>query len=310
MKRKLGFKFTTSAAILFLFDRVAEKTGEATPCITRELAQRWSKKKPNESERYRYIRVQVLAQFSLHLCDIGIESFVPKLPPYPHGTFIPYIYSQKEVEVIFKASDKLRLGRRFMTSSLFSVPTLLRLLYSTGVRIGEALDLKEEDVNLDEKFLRIKDSKNGKQRIIPITDSLVSVCKQYVRYKDQLPLGKRKSGYFFIRLDGRKCGRESVSHWFKECLAKAAIRCVGRNSLPRIHDLRHTFAVTSLANMADAGIDLYASLPILSSYLGHQSLEATNHYVRLTSNMYPDLLKDVDMICLDVFPKTKNYETD
>ena len=132
--------------------------------------------------------MQVFAQFSCHISDRVSDSIVTKLPSYPHGTFIPYIYSQKEVEVIFKASDKLRLGRRFMTSSLFSVPTLLRLLYSTGVRIGEALDLKEEDVNLDEKFLRIKDSKNGKQRIIHITDSLLSVCKQYVIYKDKLPL--------------------------------------------------------------------------------------------------------------------------
>ena len=60
--------------------------------------------------------------------------------------------------------------------------------------------------------------------------------------------------------------------------------------------------------MADAGIDLYASLHILSTYLGHQSLESTNHYVRLTANMYPDLIKDVDVICLDVFPKLRNYE--
>jgi len=60
--------------------------------------------------------------------------------------------------------------------------------------------------------------------------------------------------------------------------------------------------------MADAGIDLYASLPILSNYLGHQGLGSTNHYVRLTANMYPDLIRDVDTICLDVFPKFKNYE--
>ena len=77
----------------------------------------------------------------------------------------------------------------------------------------------------------------------------------------------------------------------------------------RLHDLRHTFAVTSLAHMAESGIDLYASLPILSNYLGHQSLGATNHYVRLTSNMYPDLITDVNTVCLDVFPKFKNYET-
>ena len=75
-----------------------------------------------------------------------------------------------------------------------------------------------------------------------------------------------------------------------------------------MHDLRHTFAVTALAVMAEAGIDLYASLPILSAYLGHQSLDATNYYVRLTANMYPSLIKDVDMIYLDVFPKFRNYE--
>ena len=310
MKRKLGFKFTTSAIVLSLFDRVAEKSKEIGPGISKEFTERWSTKRFNESDRYRYERVRMVAQFSLFLCDLGIGSYIPKLPPFPNSTFIPYIYSQKELEAIFKASDDLRLGRRLMKSTLFCVPTLLRVLYSTGVRIGEALALKEEDVNPDEKSLCIKDSKTGKQRIIPISESLVTVCKKYIKHKNQLPILKRENGYFFVKLDGSKCGHNSVGKWFKQCLAKATIPHVGRNHLPRIHDLRHTFAVTSLANMAEAGIDLYASLPILSTYLGHQSLEATNHYVRLTANMHPDLIKDVDMICLDVFPKIKNYETD
>jgi len=309
MKRKLGFKFVTGAFLFSLFDRVAEESAETGPGITREFVERWSKKNLNESERYRYDRVRLAAQFSLYLCDLGIASYIPKLPPFPHGTFIPYIYSQKEMEAIFNAADELRLSILSMNSTLFSVPTLIRLLYGTGIRIGEALSLQEDDVNLDEKFLRVKDSKNGKQRIIPISDSLVAVCRKYVKYKYQLPLGKRKSGYFFVRLDGKKCNYVSIGVWFKKCLSEAGIRHVGRNNLPRIHDLRHTFAVNSMANMAEAGIDLYASLPILSTYLGHQSLGATNHYVRLTANMYPDLIKNVDMICLDVFPKLKNYET-
>jgi integrase/recombinase XerD len=98
-----------------------------------------------------------------------------------------------------------------------------------------------------------------------------------------------------VTLNGKKCSHISVGHWFKKCLEKAAFAHVGCNHLLRIHDLRHTFAVTSMANMAEEGIDLYASLPILSTYLGHQSLGATNHYVRLTANMHPDLIKDVDM---------------
>jgi integrase len=76
-----------------------------------------------------------------------------------------------------------------------------------------------------------------------------------------------------------------------------------------VHDLRHTFAVTSLAQMAESGVDLYAMMPILSKYLGHQSLSATDSYVRLTSEMYPALLRNIDMICLNVFPDIKYHES-
>lgn len=120
----------------------------------------------------------------------------------------------------------------------------------------------------------------------------------------------QKSPYFFVGVGGKKCNHRAVRAWFKKCLKKARISYVSRNRLPRVHDLRHTFAVSSLASMAEAGIDLYVSLPVLSTYLGHQSLERTNHYVRLTATMYPELLKDVNTVCLDVFPKYKNYEAD
>jgi len=309
MKRALGFKYQTEAIILNLIDTLAAERMEISLGITKELADSWGKKKFYESDSYQYSRICLLAQFSSYLRDLGIQSYIPKLPPFPQSTFIPYIYSQKEIEALFKASDELRLSCVEMDSCIFCMPALIRLLYCTGLRLGEALAMKMEDVNLDENYLRVRDSKNGKQRIIPISDSLTSVCKEYVRYRNQLPLGKRKSGYFFIKLDGSKCS-QNVRGWFRKCLQKAGIPYIGRWQGPRIHDLRHTFAVTSLANMAESGIDLYASLPILSNYLGHQSLKATDHYVRLTANMYPELIKDIDMICLDVFPKFRNYEAD
>jgi integrase/recombinase XerD len=309
MKRALGFKYATGAVILGQIDRLAEQRVEISLGITKEFAAKWSEKLIEESDSSQYSRISVLAQFSSYLIDLGIQSYIPKLLPYQQSTFIPYIYSQKEIDNIFRACDELRLSVLNMKSCLFCMPTLIRLLYCTGLRISEALAMRMEDVNLDESYLRVRDCKNGKERIIPISDSLTSVCKEYVRYRDQLPMGKTKSGYFFVELNGSKCG-QNVRGWFKKCLKKAAIPDIGRGHGPRIHDLRHTFAVTSLANMADSGIDLYASLPILSNYLGHQSLGATNHYVRLTANMHPDLIKDLDMICLDVFPKFKNYEAD
>lgn len=308
MKMKLGFKYRSASILLFQIDQYAKRSGETSPGITKEFAVQFAEKAPSESESHRYKRIRHLAQFSSYLCDLGIQSYIPKLPMYPHSTFTPYIYSKTEIDAIFCACDSLRLQRASMRSHLICLPALFRLLYSTGLRLSEALALTDNDVNLEENYLHVKDCKNGKERIIPISASLISVCKEYLKYRDQLPLKRTKAGYFFTKLNGSKCS--AIHHRFKECLAKAGIAYIGRGHGPRIHDLRHTFAVTALASMAEAGIDLYASLPTLSNYLGHQSLDSTNNYVRLTANMYPGLLKDINTVCLDVFPKFKNYEAD
>ncbi|CAL66204.1 tyrosine-type recombinase/integrase [Christiangramia forsetii] len=302
LKRKLGFKYTTGEFILSKIDTLADQREETTSGITKDFTRLWSERRPNESEFYRYTRISHLVQFSSYLCDLGIPSYVPRLPRFPKNTFIPYIYSQKEIHLLFKVCDELRIGMLNKNSCMICMPTLIRLLYCTGIRMGEAIALKDEDVNLEEGYLLVRDSKNGKQRIIPISQSLVSVCREYLEYRNLLPSRKTSSGYFFVKVNGHKCG-QSVRAWFKKCLDRAGIP-----GSARLHDLRHTFAVTSLAQMAESGIDLYASLPILSNYLGHQSIGATNHYVRLTSNMYPNLINDIDAICLDVFPKFKNYE--
>lgn len=310
MKVKMGCRYRTFSSIFNQVDYVADQAGETSSGITKEFTRKWSERLPNEGEFYRYRRVRLLAQFSSYLCDLGIKSYIPKLPPYPKTTFVPYIYSQREIGLLFKICDELRLQRTTMKSCLICFPALIRLLYSTGLRISEALALKNEDVNLEENYLLIRDNKNGKERIIPVSASLANVLREYVSYRDRYPFRKIRTGFFFVKLNGSKCDCSCIHARFKECLEKAGIPYIGRGQGPRVHDLRHTFAVTSLAGMAETGIDLYASLPILSNYLGHQSISSTNYYVRLTSNMYPGLLKDIDAVCFDVFPKFKNYETD
>lgn len=178
-----------------------------------------------------------------------------------------------------------------------------------GVRISEALALKTEDVDLHDGYIRILDSKNEKQRIIPISATLVSVCEEYLSYRSHLSHQGGPTGFFFVNISGNRCG-QGMRSWFRKCLEHANIPLRGDHHGPRIHDLRHTFAVNSIAGMAEAGVDLYASLPILSNYLGHQSIGATDHYVRLTASMFPDLIRDMDKTCIDVFPKFRNYETD
>ncbi len=186
-------------------------------------------------------------------------------------------------------------------------------MYATGLRVGEAVALKEADVDLKKQCLTVNDSKNGKQRIIPLDPSLVKVCQQYQYCRRQLVLGKTESDYFFIRPNGKPCSTAAIRNWFKKGLEVTGIARKGRihndkKYPPRLHDLRHTFAVTALASMAQAGLDLYVSLPILSNYLGHQSIGATDHYVRLARSYYPDLLQKAESLCIDVFPSFDRYE--
>jgi len=281
--------------------------GETQIGISKGLAEKWCERKNNESDSYKYHRGVCISQLSSYLCKIGIRSYIPRLQKCKF-TFTPYIFSKDQITAIFSASDNLRAQRKMMNSIIFVMPTLLRLLYGTGLRIGEAVALRNNEINLTDNFIIIRDSKNGKQRMIPISESLSAVCRDYVQHRNSLPLLISEDDYFFVSLNGSPCSTDAVYKWFQDIIKIAGIPFIGNHHGPRLHDLRHTFAVTSLALMAETGVDLYCTLPILSTYLGHQSFSATNAYVRLTAEMFPGLLKNIDMVCLNVFPDIKSYE--
>lgn len=306
LKRQMGFKYITEETILSLFDKFTIECGESVIGITKQLSDCWYNISPNSSDSYRYHRAVCLNQFSSYLCERGIRSYVRCLPAY-NRSFTPYIFSTRQIKVLFAGCDALRTIKRNTNSVVVILPALVRLLYGTGLRISEALALKESDVNLEDDYLVVRDSKNGKERMIPISRSVSLVCREYRKYRNRLPLGLTRDPNFFVSLRGKACKRDSIHKWFHKALRAAGI--TKNNHGPRLHDLRHTFSVHALAMMAESGSDLYCSLPILSSYLGHECLESTNQYVRLTSEMYPGLLKEVDMVCLNVFPNLEAYET-
>jgi integrase len=106
-----------------------------------------------------------------------------------------------------------------------------------------------------------------------------------------------------VSLAGATCLQGSVYNWFRKILIAAGIPHEGEHKGPRVHDLRHSYAVHALEKMARSGLDLYYSLPILSASLGHKHIQSTENYVRLTAEMYPNLLKDEKAICATLFPK-------
>lgn len=301
-KRSLGFKMEDTEERLARFDRLTIIRKESVLGISRELFDEWSKPLPQESRTNRYGRICILRQFSGYLQLIGHNSYIPKLPRY-HSTFVPYIFTQAELAAIFAVSDRLFLKRRYMYSQLCVMPTLLRMLYATGLRIGEALNLKHGDVRLDGGYVMVHTSKNGQQRMVPISLSLAEACKDYGLYKRRLGLDTGLGAHFFTALNGNRCQAVTIYEIFRTVLYKAGIPHQGRGKGPRLHDLRHTFCVNALLKMSEAGMDLYYSMPILSTYVGHRSVEATNRYVRLTAELYPRLLEKVNAAYRYIFPE-------
>ena len=310
-KQSLGYKYKRAGWALSMFDHLALEKDVAKPVITKELADQYCLKRPNETGKTRSNRVCILAQFAQFLNHLGLRSAIPKCPP-SKNMYTPYIFSKEQMQIIFMACDGLSPSYN-RNSSIHAIPALIRLLYATGLRVSEALRLEYDDVNLHSKYLMLRNTKNGKDRMVPISDTLAKVCEEYVKYRNLFPSIK-KADRFFIKADGSSISVESVYRWFRKILYKANIPHGGRALGPRLHDLRHTFSVHSLAFMSKSGSDLYCSLPVLSTYLGHKSLRGTNIYVRLTAEMYPNLIKKASLICAGVFPvtnvKKEDYETD
>lgn len=298
LKRGLGYKYITEEQLLLLFDKFVINKAETVVGITKELASEWCTRRENESESYCYHRCSILKTLSIFLCKQGIYSHIPLLPIYKNN-FTPHIFTHSEISKIFEACDNFESGNNDLRSSVFSVPAIIRMLYSTGMRIGEVIALRNVDVNLNDNFCILRDTKNGTERLISFSDSLSIVLRQYVQYRSRLPIELSANTTFFVTIIGKPCLRDCIHEMFMRILRLSGIP----KGKIRLHDLRHTFAVHSLASMAEQGIDMYANLPILMTYLGHKSLSSTNNYIRLTQEIYPELSQKIDMVCFNVYPK-------
>lgn len=305
MQISLGYKPRERGSILSSFDKWALERNEEVVCLSKELTDEWGTIRPNESEVNRYKRIQGVRLFASFLCKIGHPSYISPLPKFK-TTFTPYIFTSRQVSTFFNVCDHLDM---FVpnNAAIFILPVLFRMLYATGLRISEALSLTCNDVNLQDNHLLVRNSKNGLDRAVPVSDTLSEVLAEYLEYRNEYSkLIYNASNRFFIRSDGRDCKIDAVYRWFRKILYRAGISHGGKGIGPRIHDFRHTMACHALAHMSETGLDLYYSLPILSTYLGHQSLSATDGYLRLTAQMYPELTTKINQLSPNLFSDVYN----
>lgn len=298
-KRALGYKYQAEAEELFRFSKFSTTFNLNEPNLTKDIVQAWCARRPDEGSKNNHRRISTLRQFGLYLNSLGHKAYVAQAESHTrHYTYIPYIFTHSEIERIFINSDQL-CPRRFSTIP-FIIPVILRLLYSCGLRISEAVKLKNRNVNLQDGILTIKDSKFGKDRLIPMSQSMGHICRQYYQV---LHHHSSIDDYFFMKTNRQPVTSNNVYRRFREILWDSGISHGGKGLGPRLHDLRHTYAVHALKQAVDRGVDVYCALPILSTFLGHASVEATSQYVRLTADAFPDIRVALDDHCGHVVPE-------
>lgn len=183
MKAAMGFTISKIEYIFKELDEIYRIMPLHEPVLTKELVKAWRESRLNDSERTLYDKWSIISQFFRYMCHCGFVCYVPPMPRQKDKSFIPRVFTHEEIERFFIATDSLRFHNIQPTLCLFSMPTLFRVLYATGIRIGEALNLNIEDVNLEKGTILIRKSKNQRQRIVPITPSLEAVLHQYISYK-------------------------------------------------------------------------------------------------------------------------------
>ena len=277
-----GFQERSYTICLSIFDKFCNQHALDAPFFTEELADKWCMRRTNEASTTHYARINAIKHFLVFLQKQGYDIYVTRDIAFKQTQFQPHIYSTDETRRYFNAIDTYipRVNKK----NALQYPVLFRLLYCCGARIEETLGIRKRDVDLDEGIIRLIETKNNRERFIVLSGSLASLMK---RYADKCFYLLSDEDYIFKSFSGGRCNQDTIYEHHRLFLKSANIPFVGNSEGPRIHDWRHTFSVNAFKQMVDAGMDMYVALPILSTYLGHKTILATERYVRLTMAMFP-----------------------
>jgi integrase/recombinase XerD len=196
----------------------------------------------------------------------------------------PYVFSDEEIRRLFHAIDTQSLSE--MSNRALVDPVLFRVLYATGLRLSEALNLQLRDLDAARATLEVRDSKNRESRIVPVTRRLADTLEGYIAAAHPYP---EPAHHLFHTGDpSTPADKSTIYNRLRRYLADADIPHFAPGG-PHIHSLRHGFAVQNLRRWAADGTDLAVMLPYLSAYMGHADLRGTQYYLRLTADAYPEV---------------------
>jgi integrase/recombinase XerD len=290
IRRRLGYDLRTAERILRRFTRYAD--GEGATYIDTALFLRWHATLAEANSSTRATRLRAVRLFAQWLSSLDPAHQVPSrgLLPDSSKRSRPHIYDEREIGAIIAAAIELPsiYGLRGLTFS-----TLFGLVAVTGLRISEALALDRDDIDIDHGVLRVRRGKLGKERLLPLDPSVAMQLVAYLAERDRLIGHPAKP--LFVTDKARRVTDCSARYNFAQACQRIGLRVPqpyckhGRG--PRIHDLRHTFAVRTMINWYRTGKDPAREMIRLTTYLGHTDPSSTYWYLEAV----PELL-DLAMV--------------
>ena len=273
LRRALGFKLANSGRLLGQFVNYLCEQGITTPATEHALS--WANLPATRSSNWRAIRLSAVRGFVsyLHSLDAAVE--VPSADLIRRGPdrATPYLYSDTEIRGLVAAAGELKPHFRAATYQ-----TLIGLLVTCGLRVSEAIALNTTDLDCDERLLVIRETKFAKSRLVPLHSTTMARLAAYITLRDRTrahPLCPA----LLVSGTGTRLHHSNVSLTFAQLTERVGISRRSAACRPRLHDLRHSFAVASVLNWYRTGADVSAMMPRLATYLGHTDPKHTYWYL-------------------------------
>jgi integrase/recombinase XerD len=287
LRRNLGCKLVETGRLLQNFLAFAEQEGASH--VTTDLALRWAQQPSGVQPVTWALRLRVVRRFALWLSASDRRTEVPPAGLLP-GRYVrkrPYIYSDAEIRDLVRTAGRLASASGLKGRTY---ATIFGLLAVTGMRVSEVLALDRDDVDLDEGILRIRRTKFSKSRLVAVDDSTRQVLAAYARERDRI-VRRPTAAAFFLSEGGDRVTGWATRYNFAKVSREVGLRAPaggrrhGRG--PRLHDMRHRFAVCTLLRWYRAGLDVEREIPKLATYLGHVHVNDTYWYLEAV----PELLE-------------------
>ena len=291
-RRAHGARFSTGANLLRRFLEYADGDAACDAAATAQVLAFLAGKGPLTRDRQN--KYYVLAGFWRYAISRGHASRSPLPDNEPRSPVRapPYIYSRDELRRLFDPATVEMSRRGAGQLDAVTVRTLLLLLYGAGLRFSEATRLTLADVDLKEAVLSVRGTKFFKDRLVPIGPQLAKALVAYVAQRRHDGRAQDREAFLLANRDGSRLASSTVQAAFDSLRRITGVhRTGGGRRIPRLHDLRHSFAVHSLTAWYREGADVQRRLPLLATYLGHADLEGTKVYLTMT----PELLHQASL---------------